>query len=122
MFSDDDPLLRKVREIALALPDATEKVTHGRPGFRCGKMFANYGGSVKGGARHDNSVLFIPDPLERVALDGDPRFYLPAYFGPAGWLGMLLDENTDWTEVAELLDTSFRQIAPKRSLVKLDQP
>ncbi len=121
MFSDDDPYLAEVRAIALALPDAVEAVAHGRPTFRCGKMFGNYGGSVKGGVRHEQSLLFIPDPVERAALIGDRRFYVPAYFGPAGWLGILLDDDTDWTEVTELLDASYRQVAPKRSVAKLDE-
>ena len=120
MFTDDDPCLRKVRAIALALPDTTEVVAHGRPTFRCGKMFGNYGGSVKGGERHDQCILFIPDAAERDALIDDPRFFVPAYLGPYGWLGLLLDDDTDWTEVAELLDASYRQIAPKRSIAKLD--
>lgn len=120
MFDDNDPYLTKVREIALALPEASEAIAHGRPTFRCGKMFGNYGGSVKGGVRHEQSLLFIPDPTERDALVGDERFYLPAYFGPAGWLGILLGDDTDWTEVAELLDASFRQVAPKRCIAALD--
>ncbi len=121
MFSDDDPYLGRIREIALALPHTTEVIAHGRPTFRCPKMFGNYGGSVKGSReRHDQSVLFVADPAEREALLADPRFYLPAYLEPAGWLGMLLDERTDWTEVTELLDASYRQIAPARSVAELD--
>lgn len=120
MFDDSDPYLARVREIALGMPDTTEVVAHGRPTFRCGKMFGNYGGSVKGGARHEQSVLFIADAAEREALLADPRFYLPAYMGPYGWLGILLDGDTDWAEVAELLDASYRQVAPKRSVAKLD--
>ena len=121
MFDADDPILIRVREVALALPDATEVVAHGRPTFRCSKMFGNYGGSVKGSrTRHDQSLLFIPDAAEREALLADPRFYLPAYLGAYGWLGILLDDDSDWTEVAELLDASYRQIAPKRSIAKLD--
>ena len=121
MFDDADPYLGRIREIALALPDATEVVAHGRPTFRCGKMFGNYGGGVKGSkVRHDQSILFIADEAERPALLDDPRFFLPAYLGPAGWVGLILDAETDWDEVAELLDTSYRQIAPKRSVAKLD--
>lgn len=120
MFDDADEYLGEVRRIALALPEATEVIAHGRPTFRCGKMFANYGGSVKGGVRHDRSVLFIPDPAERAALETDTRFYLPAYLGAYGWLGLLLDEQTEWTEVGELLDASYRQIAPKRCIAVLD--
>ena len=121
MFDDDDPYLIRVREIALALPEATEVVAHGRPTFRCGKMFANYGGGEKGTkVRHDQSILFIPDDSERQALEEDSRFFVPAYLGAYGWLGLLLDDATDWTEVAELLDASYRQIAPKRAIVELD--
>ena len=42
------------------------------------------------------------------------------------WLALPLDDGADgggpgpdWDEVAELLDTSYRQIAPKRSVAKL---
>lgn len=120
MFDDADPCLIRVRAIALALPNTTEVVAHGRPSFRCPKMFANYGGGEKGGPRHDQSLLFIPDPAERAALIGDRRFFIPAYLGPYGWLGMLLDTRSDDDEVAELLDASYRQVAPKRSLAILD--
>ncbi len=120
MFDDADPLLNRVREIALAFPDATEAVAHGRPTFRCGKMFGIYGGSIKGGERRDRSVLFVPDESERPALLEDSRFYRPAYLGPYGWLGLLLAESTDWVEVGELLDSSYRIVAPKESIAKLD--
>lgn len=121
MFDEADPHLIRVRELAMALPEVTEIVTHGRPTFRCGKMFGNYGGSQKGGIRHEQSVLFIPDPGEQAALVADSRFFVPAYFGPYGWLGLDLDETTDWDEVAELLDASYRQIAPRRLIAELDQ-
>lgn len=105
MFSDDDPVLAKVRAVALALPDTTEVVAHGRPTFRCGKMFGNYGGSEKGNkVRHDQSILVIADPSEREALLADSRFYLPAYLGAYGWVGLILDDDTDWVEVGELLE------------------
>ena len=45
LFDDDDPLLARVRGIALALPEAVEKVSHGRPAFFTRKIFAYYGGS-----------------------------------------------------------------------------
>ncbi|GAA3693603.1 MmcQ/YjbR family DNA-binding protein [Gordonia hankookensis] len=123
MFDDADPVLARVREIALALPDTTEVIAHGRPTFRCGKMFGNYGGSDKGSkVRHDQSILFIPDEAERPALLDDPRFFLPAYLGAYGWLGLVLEEKSDWAEVGELLDASYRQIAPRRSIAKLPAP
>jgi len=47
MFDDDDPLLAQVRALALALPEADEKVSHGRPAFFTKKVFCIYGGSLK---------------------------------------------------------------------------
>ena len=122
MFDDADPILVQVRSRALALPEATEKVAHGRPTFRCGKMFAMYGGARKGETRVrlDNALLFIPDPGEREALAQDGRFFVPAYVGAYGWLGIDLADDRDWAEVTELLDASFRQIAPKRAIAVLD--
>ncbi len=121
MFDEADPVLAKVRRIALALPEATEQVAHGRPTFRCGKMFAMYGGSRKGHTTSPiaTALLFIPDPGEKDALEQDARFFVPAYVGAYGWLGLELALDSDWTEVAELLDASFRQIAPKRAIAHL---
>lgn len=120
MFSDDDPVLTRLRLIALAFPDATEVVAHGRPTFRGGKMFGMYGGGVKGGLRYDASILFKVEPSERTALEQDPRFFFPAYVGPFGWLGLDLSTKPDWTEVAELLDASYRMIASKKLVARLD--
>lgn len=120
-YDDADPILVKVRQIALALPEATEQIAHGRPTFRCGKMFAMYGGSRKGETTSPlaTALLFIPDPSEKEALARDERFFIPAYVGAYGWLGLVLDLESEWTEVAELLDASFRQIAPKRAIARL---
>lgn len=49
------------------------------------------------------------------------RIFSPPYWGPSGWLGIDIDSpSTDWTEIAELIDTSFRMVALKRQLTALD--
>lgn len=124
MFDDEDPFLVRVREEVAAFPDAKEKVSHGRPAFFTAKVFAYYGGSlrVRGAwVQHPQSIVVQPDPDDRPALLEDPRVYVPAYLGPSGWIGIDLDEGTDWDEVAELLDASFRLTAPKRLVDLLDQ-
>lgn len=123
MFDDDDPYLARVRAIAAEFPGTAEKISHGRPAFHTKKLFAIYGGSLKVDGewvQHPRSVLLLLDPDERLALLGEARTYVPAYWGPSGWLGVDLDEETDWTEIAELLDTSFRLTAPKRFVAELD--
>ena len=78
IYDPDDPLLARVREIALALPGSDEKESHGRPAFYTRKVFGYYGGSVKIDGvwdSHDQAILFFPDPAERPALEGDDRFW-----------------------------------------------
>jgi YjbR len=123
MFDDEDPYLHRVREIALAFPDAAEKVSHGHPAFFTTKVFAYYGGSIKvDGAYvpHERSILVLIDPAERLALLDEDRCYVPAYLGPSGWLGVDLADDTDWDEIAELLDASYRRTAGPRRVARLN--
>ena len=150
MFDADDPLLARLRGICLALPDAAEKVSHGRPNWYTTKVFAVLGGKIKGDHADpllDRALLFLPDPAERLALDQDARFHVPAYYGTAGWLALPLDAGpsrdadtvdgavgeavdravdwavdraVDWDEVAELVESSYRQTAGVRRVARLD--
>ena len=123
MFDDDDPLLAQVRALALALPEADEKVSHGRPAFFTKKVFCIYGGALKVDGeweQHPQSVLVQVTEDEQHALVQDPRVFVPAYWGPSGWIGVDVDADTDWDEIAELLEDSFRLTAPKRAITALD--
>ena len=123
MFDEADPLLGRVRALALALPDAAEKISHGHPAFFTTKVFAYYGGSVKVDGvyeRHERSVLVLIEPDERQALMADDGCYVPAYLGASGWIGLDLTDDTDWDEIGELLDASYRRTAGPRRVAALD--
>lgn len=123
MFDDDDPVLARVRAIALALPQAQEKVSHGRPAFFTRKVFTYYGGSVKVGddwEQHPRAVLVLVPLDERAALREEECSFVPGYLGPSGWTGLDLDESTDWDEVAELIETSYRETAGARLVRALE--
>jgi hypothetical protein len=123
MFDERDPLLAELRPRVLALPGAIETITFGRPWWRAGRVFAIYGGGTRGPEKvsHPHALLVVIDPDELPARRQDPRFFVPAYFGPKGWLGMDLDQpDTDWTEVEELLDAGFRAVATKTLVRELD--
>ncbi len=125
MFDPADPWLARVRDLALALPGADEKVSHGRPAFFTRKVFAYYGGSNKVAGewvQHEQAIMVVPDPAERPALEADPRFWVPGYLGPSGWLGLDLDDDTDLAEVAELVEDSWRVTAPARLVRSRDEP
>jgi hypothetical protein len=118
MYTDEDPYLGDLRRICLALPESSEVESWGRPTFRAGKkIFAVFSGQEE----HDFGLIFKPDAGERPALLQDKRFWVPAYWGPSGWLGLdLTAAEVDWAEVAELVDASYRQVALKRMLKALE--
>lgn len=118
-FDADDPLLTRLRAIALALPEAQERVSHGRPWFFVADRpgFAIYGGGTKGPEKvmHPHALLVHIDTDEHPARMQDPRFFVPAYLGAKGWLGIDLDpQDTDWQEIAELVEASWAHSAPAR--------
>jgi hypothetical protein len=46
---------------------------------------------------------------------------VPPYFGAAGWVALdFTAAEVDWGEVAELIESSYRQVALKRMLRALD--
>jgi predicted DNA-binding protein (MmcQ/YjbR family) len=119
-YNDDDPYLEDLRKVCLALPESAEVEAWGRPTFRAGKkMFAVFEGSDQ----HPFAVIFKPESDERPVLVEDPRFYVPAYYGPSGWLSLdFTAAEVDWGEVAELMESSYRQVALKRMLKALESP
>ena len=117
MYSDDDPYLTELRKVCLALPEATEVESWGRPTFRAGKIFAVFSGIED----RPHGVIFKPEAGERAALAADERFYPPPYWGPGGWLALDFGAApVDWSEVAELVEGSYRQVALKRMIAGLE--
>ncbi len=110
----------RLRAICLRLPEATEKPFggHTAPSFRVREklfvMVAESGESltVKAPAG-DQAVLVASDP---------ERYFVPPYVGSKGWVGVRIDENTDWDEVAELATDSYRLIAPPTLVALLEHP
>jgi hypothetical protein len=117
MFEADDPWYVRVRELALALPGAQEKVSHGRPCFYTKKVFAYYGGSLKVDGtwvQHPQSVVLLADLDGQQALRAQPDAYVPGYLGAYGWTGLDLDEHTDLDDLADWIEASYTFTAPPR--------
>ena len=112
----NDRTLDKLRKICLALPDTKETITWGEPHFRVGdKIFCGYG--------DEKGKLAIGFKLEMdhaEAIVEDPRFWRAPYVGRYGWVSMDATSIKDWEDVRELILESYRLIAPKKSLAKLD--
>ncbi|WEK42623.1 MAG: MmcQ/YjbR family DNA-binding protein [Candidatus Sphingomonas colombiensis] len=115
-----EPLLARVREIALALPASAERPSHGAPGFYIekGKFFAYFWHDHHG----DGETVVIVKTSDReeqaMLIEMDPDFYFrPAYLGPSGWVAMRLNRaDTDWDRVGDRIARSWELVAPRRLL------
>ena len=101
--------LARMREIALALPEATEELTWGTDiNFRVRKKIFAFPGQ-------GNGLTVKADREELPALLGDPRFTPARYLARGGWVSMDLTTGPiDWNEIDELIRTSYCLIAPKK--------
>jgi hypothetical protein len=116
-----DPLTR-IRDIIGQWPETSEKLSHGAPTWWGGrKTFATVHDDHHGDGR---LALWIKSTHEAQAdlVAMDPKtFFVPAYVGPSGWIGMRLDRRPKWDVVEELLLEGYRTVAPKRALKQLDE-
>ena len=114
--------LRRLRELCLALPEATEKETWGDPTWRVrDRIFAMQKGNVDGG--RPSVWLKAGEGVQEALVASDPdRFFVPPYVGHKGWVGVHLDgRSVPWDEVGDLVEDSFRLVAPKRLAATLDE-
>jgi predicted DNA-binding protein (MmcQ/YjbR family) len=116
----DDATLQRVRMICLGFPGAEEAELQSRPLFRVGRRrFALFNGRGAPPRPRWNasgrSLHFLADPLELDALRQDVRFASSPHHGDRGWMTLRLDEDdVDWDEVAELLESAYRQVSRAR--------
>ena len=117
---EKDPL-EELRRLCLALPETTERISHGEPTWfvRGKKTFVMYADH-----HHDDRLAFwcaAPDGAQPALVAADPeRFFVPPYVGHRGWIGVRLDVPVDWDEIAELVAEAYRTVAPQRLVAELD--
>ncbi len=117
-----DPLDR-VRALCLALPETTERPSHGEPTWfiRDKQTFVMYANQ-----HHDDRVGFWcaapPGAQEALVADDPEHFFRPPYVGHRGWLGVYLDvDGVDWPHLEEIIEDAYRCVAPKTLLARLDE-
>jgi hypothetical protein len=112
--------LESLRKLCLALPETTERLSHGEPTWfvRDKKTFVTYADH-----HHDDRLGFWcaapPGVQEALVGESPDRFFRPPYVGHRGWLGVYLDVPVDWAEIAEIVEDAYRVIAPKRLVAEL---
>jgi predicted DNA-binding protein (MmcQ/YjbR family) len=113
--SSEDARLARLTKICLALPDATREVMGDHAGFRVRKKtFAYFLNDHHGDGIVSVCAKVLPGDNTALISAQPARFYLPAYIGPRGWVALRLDRGAiDWTEVSELVKTSYQLITTK---------
>ncbi|MFI9511352.1 MmcQ/YjbR family DNA-binding protein [Nocardia sp. NPDC052566] len=116
-----EPLTR-VRAICLALPESSERLSHGSPTFfvRTKTSFVKF---IDGGYDEPGPTMWCPAPpgVQAELVDAEPeRFYIPPYVGHSGWIGVRLDVEPDWDEIAEIIRDAYRKVAPKKLSASVD--
>ena len=116
MSHAEDRRLVRLTKICNALPEALRELMGDHAGFKVRKKtFCYFLDNHHGDGIVSACFKMAPgDNAKLVALDPS-RFYLPAYIGPRGWVGLRLDVGkVDWEEVADFVRDSYRLVAPKR--------
>ena len=104
-----------VRAICLALPEVTERVSHGSPAFYVGRQFVMLWPDGHHERAYPHLWCAAPPGGQQELLASDPeRFFRPPYVGGRGWVGVRLDGDVDWDDVAGICEDAYRAVAPAR--------
>ena len=115
MAPEATPPLDRLRALCLALPEVTERPSHGEPTWfvrdkKTFVMFADH--------HHDDRLAFwcaAPEGAQESLVAAYPeRFFRPPYVGVRGWLGVYLDVPVHWDEIDVLVRDAYRVVAPKQ--------
>ena len=120
-MADRSDVLRRLREICLALPETSERLSHGAPSFfiRGKTCFLMLFDDHHGDGRF---AIWCAAPAgdQTLLVDADPeKFFVPPYVGHRGWLGVRLDRGLDWEELAGIAEDAYCTVAPKKLLDEL---
>jgi hypothetical protein len=114
--------LQRVRTICTALPEVEERPSHGAPTFfyRGKKTFVMFHDD-----HHGDGRLAIwchaPEGIQHLLVTEEPeRFFVPPYVGHRGWVGVRLDVDVDWDEIAGIVRDAYLMVVPPKVAAALD--
>ena len=113
-----------VRRACLALPEVSERLSHGAPTFfiRGRTSFV----SLLMAGHHDlefpHLACAAPAGVQRELVETRATaFFVPAYVGGRGWIGVRLDRDVSPAELADLCEGAYRTVAPRTLVRRLDE-
>ena len=111
--------LARLRELVLSLPEVTEKLSHGAPAwFVEGLVFLSFAEDHHGDGRIAAWACAAPGAQAEL-VDSDPEVYfVPPYVGHQGWVGVRLDRDAPWPQLAAVFEAAREERLAKARLVK----
>jgi hypothetical protein len=109
-----EKLQTRVRRICAALPEVTEKLSHGEPTFFVRKKVFAMCSTNHHNDGHFAVVIPAAIGVQAAVIDAEPlKFYKPPYVGGRGWIGIELERVND-KELTLHLKEAWRLMAPEK--------
>ena len=108
--------LERLRGLCLALPETSERLSHGAPTYfvREKRAFLMVLTNHHGDGRFAIWCAAAPG-MQQLLVEADAeRFFRPPYVGHRGWLGVRLDLGVDWDELAGVVEDAYAEVAPAK--------
>jgi hypothetical protein len=101
--------IERLRKICMAMPGVTETLSHGEPTWWAGgRTFA----TTDNNHHHSGRIALVckaPLGFQGTMVEMAPqRYFRPAYVGHKGWVGLRIDREVDWDEVASVVEQAYR--------------
>ena len=108
--------LERVRAICLALPEVTERPSHGAPTWfiKDKRSFVMYLNDHPGDGRLALWCAAPEGAQEMLVEAAADHYFRPPYVGHRGWIGVRLDREVGWEEIAGVIEDAHETIARKR--------
>lgn len=119
-----EQVVDRLRELCLALPETSERLSHGHPTFfvRDKRAFLMVLDDHHGDGRFAIWSA-AEDGVQEMLVEADPeRFFRPPYVGHRGWLGVRLDRGIHWEELAGIVEDAYAEVAPPKLLAAAQLP
>ena len=123
-MAEHDAVLGRIRGLCLALPETSERLSHGHPTFfvREKRSFLMVLTNHHGDGRV--AIWCAADGgVQEMLVEADPeRFFRPPYVGHRGWLGVRLDSGLNWDELAGIVEDAYAEVAPTNLVEESQRP
>jgi predicted DNA-binding protein (MmcQ/YjbR family) len=112
--------IERIRALCLALPETSERLSHGHTTFYVRKRVFAYHTVNHHGDGRIAVVCAAPPGMQEALIAGDPeQYFRPPYVGHRGWIGVRVDGDLPWDAVAGAIEDSYCLVAPARLVAQV---